>query len=310
MLSHSRELRKTQNFNSLLLRILETHIVPAITEEIRLQEYAPGIFQSIPTRSGVKKAIKRGEILVDGVVAKTSDWVKEHQKIQLIQHEVKEKKIFELKFPVIFEDEHLAVIDKPSGYPTSGNYFRTIENALPFNLKPSEAIDALPYPVPVHRLDNPTSGLLLVAKTRKVRTKLHLAFEKREVEKTYVAIVSGETPALVEYLDPVDHKPAKSKILTLNTFDIQNKKFSLIEVIPESGRTHQIRIHLSSNGFPIIGDKEYGTEEIFVKDGGLFLAAVKLSLAHPVTGEKLLVQLDLPGKFVYFIEVQTKAKRS
>ncbi|UJH90513.1 hypothetical protein LZ575_17150 [Antarcticibacterium sp. 1MA-6-2] len=132
------------------MKILETHIVPAISEEIRLQDYAPQVFKIISSRSGIKKAIKREEILIDGKIGKTSDWVKPNQKIELLQQEKQEKKIFQLKLEVVFEDQYLAVVNKPAGYPTSGNFFKTIENALPFNLQASQEDDSLPYPLPVH----------------------------------------------------------------------------------------------------------------------------------------------------------------
>ena len=279
------------------MKILETHIVPTILEKIRLQEYAVDIFKSIPSRSGIKKAIKREEILIDGKIAKTSDWIKEGHKIELLPQEIKQKKIFQLKLEIIFEDDFFAVVNKLPGYPTSGNYFKTIENALPFNLKTSEESDALPYPLPVHRLDNPTGGLLLIAKTRFAQAKLYQAFETKEIEKTYTALVHGTTPESAIFQDKIDKKSAFTKIQTLNTFSFKNENFSLLEVNPDTGRTHQIRIHLSQHGFPIVGDKEHGTSsEPFAKKG-LYLAAIGLRLAHPITDEPMLFKLQIPRRF-------------
>jgi tRNA pseudouridine65 synthase/23S rRNA pseudouridine1911/1915/1917 synthase len=279
------------------LKILETHIVPIIQEKIRLQEYAVDIFKSITSRSGIKKAIKREEILIDGQIAKTSDWIKEDQKIELLQQEIKPKKIFRIKLEVIFEDDYFAVVNKLPGYPTSGNYFKTIENALPFNLKISEQQDALPYPLPVHRLDNPTGGLLLIAKTRFAQTKLYQAFETQEIEKTYTALVHGTTPETANFQDKIDQKSASTKIQTLRSFSFKNENFSLVEVNPDTGRTHQIRIHLSLHGFPIVGDKEHGkSSEPFTKKG-LYLAAIGLRLTHPITDEPLEFKTKIPRKF-------------
>ena len=279
------------------MKILESHIVPAIQGKIRLQEYAVDIFKSITSRSGIKKAIKRQEILIDGQIAKTSDWIEEHQKIELLQQEIKPKKMFSLKLEVIFEDDYFAVINKLAGYPTSGNFFKTIENALPFNLKISDAQDALPYPLPVHRLDNPTGGLLLIAKTRFAQTKLYQSFETREIEKTYTALVHGTTPETAIFSEEIDQKSASTRIQTLSSFSFKNENFSLVEVHPDTGRTHQIRIHLSQHGFPIVGDKEHGTgSEPFTKKG-LYLAAIGLRLSHPVTNEPLDFKMKIPRKF-------------
>jgi len=279
------------------LKILETHIVPAINENIRLQEYASNIFRSITTRNGVKKAIKRQEILLDGKIAQTSDWIKEHQKIDLLQSQTKAKKIFQLKLEVIFEDDFLAVINKPAGYPTSGNYFKTIENSLPFNLKESAEFDALPYPVPVHRLDNPTSGLLLIAKTRTLQTTLHLEFENRNIQKTYVALVHGNASESFEASDEIDGKLSHTQFLKLKHFELQNSMYSLLEVHPDTGRTHQIRIHLAQHNVPIVGDKEHGIEETNRKFRGLYLASIGLNFQHPKTLKTLDLRLELPKKF-------------
>lgn len=279
------------------MKILETHIVPAIDKNIRLQEYASTIFRSITTRNGIKKAIKRKEILLDGEIAQTSDWIKEHQKIDLLQSETKAKKIFQLKLAIIYEDEYLAVINKPAGYPTSGNYFKTIENALPFNLKVSTEFDTLPYPVPVHRLDNPTSGLLLIAKTRTMQTALHLAFEDRKIQKKYIALVHGSTSQNFKITDALDGKSSSTQFIKLKHLEIENLAYSLLEAHPDTGRTHQIRIHLSTNDFPIVGDKEYGMEETSKRFRGLYLASIGLKLQHPKTRAILDLNLDLPKKF-------------
>ena len=279
------------------MKILETHIVTTLQEKIRLQEYAVDIFKSIPSRSGIKKAIKREEILIDGQIAKTSDWIKEGQKIELLQQEIKLKKIFRLKLEIIFEDDYFAVVNKLPGYPTSGNYFKTIENALPFNLKISEQPDALPYPLPVHRLDTPTGGLLLIAKTRFAQTKLYQAFETKEIEKTYMALVHGTTPATAIFQDKIDQKSALTRIQTLNSFCFKNEDYSLLEVHPDTGRTHQIRIHLSQHGFPIVGDKEHGSSSDPFSKKGLYLAAIGLRLQHPITDEPLEFKIKIPRKF-------------
>jgi tRNA pseudouridine65 synthase/23S rRNA pseudouridine1911/1915/1917 synthase len=279
------------------MKIIETHTVPAIDEKIRLQEYAVSIFKTIPSRSGIKKAIKRKEILLNGKPANTSDWIEEGHKIELLQAENGQKKTFTLKLEVLYEDEDLAIIDKPSGIPTSGNYFKTVENALPYNLQISVKNTALPTPLPAHRLDNPTSGLLICAKTRPALTEIQKMFREKEIEKTYLALTTSHAPKMAIFDTEIEGKPAITRIETQEYFRIDNLEYSLLKIFPETGRTHQIRIHLSENGFPIVGDRQYGGA-IQQKFKGMYLAAIGTKFKHPVKNEILDITLPLPKKFL------------
>ena len=279
-------------------KIIEKHRIPEISEPIRLQEYAVGIFKTLPSRSGIKKAIKKQLILLNGKPANTGDWIEEGQLLELLAEELLQKKIFQLKLRVIFEDEFLAVIEKPSGYPTNGNYFKTIENALPYNLKTSEEEDALPYPIPVHRLDNPTSGLLIIAKTKNAQVKLNQAFETKEIQKSYLAIVSGAMASEGVFNSAIEGKNAETKFQLKETFNKEEKTFSLVELFPTTGRTHQIRIHLSKNGNPIVGDETYGSSE---KIKGILLAAHSLKFQHSITNTTLHFENNFPKKFQKFM---------
>ncbi len=287
------------------MKVKETHIVPTITEKIRLQEYAVSIFASLPTKSSLKKALKKELILLDGQPAKTSDWIKEGQKIELLEPEKQKKKVFTLKLEIIFEDEFLALIHKPAGIPTSGNYFKTITNALPFNLNPSNQKDALPAPLPVHRLDNPTSGILLIAKSKAAQVALNRIFEEKKIQKSYHALVFGTIPDSLILKNPIEEKNAETRIEMIEHFEIKNEKFSLLKAFPKTGRTHQIRIHLAENGNPIVGDKLYGKSSEEIKKGGLFLAATGLKFIHPETKEIMNFELELPKKFR---EIKNSAK--
>lgn len=279
------------------MKIIETHIVPAGVEKIRLQEYAVSVFKAAPTRSSIKKAIRRGEIHLDGKPANTGDWITEGQKIVLLQKE-EVKKIFRLKLEVLFEDDDMAVVNKPAGYPTSGNYFKTIENALLFNLKPSCKITALKNPTPVHRLDNPTSGLLIIAKTGLAQRKLYADFENKKIQKKYSAFVWGKLEKEKCLCTPIDGKPAETEIRSEQTFNTKEGEITLVSAFPKTGRTHQIRIHLALEGFPIVGDKQYGKKGENSYSGSTFLVATGLKFHHPVTHKLMEIALPLPKKFL------------
>ena len=287
-----------QNFKS--EQYTEIHIVENLKEKIRLQEYGINIFQSIQSKSALKKALKKELITRDDEVAKTSDWVKNGQVYKLYSEQKEKKKVFDLKLEVLFEDEYLAVILKPGGYPTNGNYFKTIENALPFNLKESSEIDKLPFPQPVHRLDNPTSGILLVSKTLSAKSQLSVLFEQHQIQKRYSAVVhdclkeeQGEISSAIE------GKKSLSRYKVEKIFQNKFKTYSLLSLWPETGRTHQLRIHLFSQGNPIVGDTIYGDEKNKYK---LLLHASSLQFIHPKTQKRINIQTELPHKFVKFID--------
>lgn len=278
------------------MKIKETHIVPAVNEKIRLQEYAVSIFPTLPTKSSLKKALKKELILLNGQPAKTSDWIAEGQKIELLEDKNQAAKVYTLKLAIIFEDDDLAIIHKPAGIPTSGNYFKTVEHALPFNLKPSQEKDALVNPLPVHRLDNPTSGLLLIAKSKSAQVALNRLLQEKRIQKTYHALVYGEIKNSI-LTNPIDEKPAETEIHSIKKVEIKGDIFSLVKAFPKTGRTHQIRIHLAKNGNPIIGDNLYGKTSEIIKKSGLFLAATGLEFQHPITRESMRFELPLPKRF-------------
>ncbi|MFD0861184.1 pseudouridine synthase [Sungkyunkwania multivorans] len=289
------------------MMVLETHIVPLLSEEIRLQDYGTSIFSAITTKSALKKTIKQGGIRIDGEIATTGHWIKEGQTIELLDLEKPLQKIFKLPLTVIFEDDHLAIIKKPAGYPTSGNYFRTIQNALPFNLKISKGADAMKIPRPVHRLDNPTSGLLIIAKTRSAQKHLHQQFEEQHISKTYVALVVGTPKLEGEITLPINDRAANTYFETLKTVNsLRNETLSSLKLYPRTGRTHQLRIHLSAIGHPIVGDALYGKEGHTLKHKGLFLSAVGLALKHPHTDQRLRFELPPPNKFTLLMEKEER----
>ena len=283
--------------------IRQSHIVPSQVIDIRLSDYARSIFTDIPSRKGIKKVIKRGEILIDNKTGKTGDWIQPGQTIQWIDLELRPPKSFKLKLSITFEDDYLAVVHKPAGFPVSGNQFRTIENALLFNLQPSSAKDALKWPRPVHRLDTPTSGLLLIAKTSSAQVQFSRQFENKTIQKKYQAIVMGRIAQRGMIRLSIDNKESQTdfeKIQTNRAFRFG--QLSLVNLFPKTGRTHQLRKHLSSIGHPILGDRLYNNSERQLKGKGLFLCAVEIGFQHPIESTFITRTIATPHKFNYILE--------
>ncbi len=277
--------------------VVEQHTVQKGIQKIRLLDYSLQMFATIPSRSSMKKVIKRGALLVDGKLGQSSSWVREGQHITLIDLELTPPKPLDINLEIIFEDEYLAIINKPAGIEVSGNKYYTIQNALVGNIKISTASDALHWARPVHRLDMPTSGLLMVAKTASALMKLGQQLENRKILKKYCAIVAGNSPDFGEIVTPIDGRKAKSSYTCImRCHSLKTKWLSMIELSPHTGRTHQLRIHMSQLGFPIVGDRKYATGPL-LKGKGLFLAAVELSLLHPITNVPLHFKVVPPNKF-------------
>lgn len=226
------------------------------------------------------------------------------------------------EFPLLYEDEHLLVIDKPAGVAVhggSGVSFGVIEQLR--RARPEAKFLEL-----VHRLDKETSGLLLLAKKRSALTKLQDQFRQRETGKTYAALVSGAWPAnkkvvdvaLLKTLDSAGERRVKavaagheqaqrsiSLVRVADSFAAPAPGFSLLDVTIKTGRTHQIRVHLAHEGHPIVGDEKYGQFALnkALASGRLvegcrfdrmFLHARRLAFDHPASGERLELEAPLP----------------
>lgn len=287
--------------------IIQKHIVPEGVPNIRLVDYALSIFQTIPTRNALKKTIKRGEILINDEKAEGGNWILPGQKIELIDLENRIPEPFPLDFEIIFEDDYLAVINKPPGISVNGNKFNTIQNAIIGKLYPSSQADALKFPRPVHRLDYSTSGLLLIAKTASALAELGWQFENRKISKKYRALVIGKIEDEGIINSEIDGHEAITRFALLKHIpSLHTEWISLLDLYPLTGRTHQLRIHLANAGFPIAGDKKYGPVEKALKGKGLFLAAIGLTFTHPFSKKKITFQIPQPAKFSSFPERETK----
>ncbi|MCW3806563.1 RluA family pseudouridine synthase [Plebeiibacterium marinum] len=282
------------------LILQEKGIVPISDNPQRLSDVAPEIFKSLPSKKSVKKAVKNGLVYVNGKKGHTADYMSGGELLELYQDcSVKNKPVIDIPIDVIYEDEFLAVVSKPAGLVVSGNKKRTLENALPANLKKSKQEGALDYPEPIHRLDYPTSGALLVGKTRKAVIELNKIFENREITKKYMAVAVGEmnTAGIVE--KDVDQKYAKSAFKVLHTVVSDKfKKLNLVELTLFTGRRHQLRQHMASLGNPILGDELYGIEGLILKGKGLYLHSFLLEFYHPFLDKPMKLTVQIPNKFM------------
>ena len=253
------------------MTIIKTHRVPDGTSPVRFSEYAISVFKIIPSRNGIKKAIKRGDFLVDGVPAETGTWVRPGQIIELCTFERINIPVYHMDITVVYEDNHIAIVNKPPGITVSGNRFKTVENTLPHNVKYSTEEDALPRPMPVHRLDSPTSGLLLIAKTRTSQINLGCQFETREIKKRYRAVVKGLIEEGGRIVFSIEGRNSETEYIPVESVrSIKNGYVTLVDLFPGTGRTHQLRRHMWENGHPVIGDKQYGVPgDLFQGQGAL-----------------------------------------
>jgi RluA family pseudouridine synthase len=211
-------------------------------------------------------------------------------------------KTYPFRLKVLYEDEHLAVVYKPSGLPVSGNRYKTVLHALPFNLQPSHEPDALKWPKPVHRLDVPTQKLLMVAKTAGSLMQMGKQLQERCVRKRYRAVVAGKSGS-GRVDTPVDHKEAITTFQTIrSTRSLKTGHLSLVDLFPLTGRKHQLRVHMAGLGHPIIGDQTHTSGFPLLKGKGLFLSAVELDFVHPVDETTIRVMVDQPAKFDTLLE--------
>ena len=281
------------------LNCIESVRVPQLETPIRLQDMAGGLFVKKPTKSGLKKAIKKGLVAIDVKRASLGDFLYGGEYIHLYQDSATTNKpSIDLSIEILYEDTYLAVVYKPAGITVSGNKKWTLENALSTKLKKSEAIDALECPEPIHRLDHPTSGALLIGKTTAAVIALNNCFKEKTIEKTYYAVTVKKMMAAGTIQLPIDGKVSHSDFTVIETVISPTfEALNLVKIHPKTGRKHQIRKHLSSLGNPILGDKEYGLQGFEHKGKGLYLHAYSLRFTHPFTGENCDVKTILPKKF-------------
>ncbi len=279
------------------------------------------------SRSQVKYAIEEGDVLVNDNVPKVSQKLKNGDVITLNKKPPIEAAAVAQEMPlnIVYEDEAIIVINKPAGmvvHPAPGNPDKTLVNALLFHCHDLSGIGGVLRPGIVHRLDKDTSGLIVVAKSDDAHRHLSAQFEKHEVQKKYLALVWGNTKDKQgEIVKPVGRHTIDRKKMSTNTkrgkeaitlWKVRERcgVATLLDVEIKTGRTHQIRVHLSDLRYPIIGDAVYGGATNRMRDianpelkaqikafNRQALHAAYLSFVHPLTGKRVEFNADMPKDF-------------
>ncbi|MFK7934025.1 MAG: RluA family pseudouridine synthase [Saprospiraceae bacterium] len=215
----------------------------------------------------------------------------------------KKKQQFNVDMPTIFEDEYLLIVNKPGGIATNGNRNKTVEQLVRPQRFKKMPKDKLPKPVAAHRIDVPTKGLVILAKSKRALAGMGKLFQNRQVSKTYFAIVHGKLQGTGRIDQPIDGKKSITDYEVEKT--VQSRAFghlTLVKLFPQTGRTHQLRIHLQQKGHLIIGDKMYAGAQRTILGKGLFLCAAALEFTHPITNKLVNVHIELPSRFQRLLE--------
>jgi 23S rRNA pseudouridine1911/1915/1917 synthase len=263
------------------------------------------------SRADVQRAIADGRVLVDGRRQPKSFRLEGGERIDVEQLDSSSLKPDPMPVAVVYRDDDLAVVSKPAGvvtHPTAARRTGTLVNRLLGMGIPLASGDDPARPGIVHRLDAGTSGLLVVASSERAREALAEMFRRHEVDRRYLALVRGR-PQHDEFLieAPLERRRARIRVgavtgreaATEVTVHDRFDRTALVEARPRTGRTHQIRVHLSAVGHPIVGDRAYGGGGDDAKGLGLerpFLHSWRLAFEHPITGERIELEDALPDE--------------
>ncbi|HGH0906057.1 TPA: RluA family pseudouridine synthase [Staphylococcus pseudintermedius] len=274
-------------------------------------------FNSEWSRSQLQEWIKEGLIEVNGKAVKSNYKLKLGDRIEITEKEVVEADIQaeNLNLDIYYEDDDVAIVYKPKGmvvHPSPGHYTGTLVNGLMYQIKNLSGINGEIRPGIVHRIDKDTSGLLMVAKNDVAHRSLVEQLMAKTVKRKYIALVHGHIPHEFGTIDaPIgrnkndrqsmavvdDGKEAVTHFNVIETF----KNYTLVDCELETGRTHQIRVHMKYIGYPLVGDPKYGPKKT-LEIGGQALHAGLIGFEHPKTGEYIERFAPLPAEFEAVIE--------
>ena len=293
-------------------------VVPADSAGTRLDRFLVAVLPD-QSRSHIQRLIKEGLVRVEGGEARANQPVKPGQRISVETPEPVETglKPEALPLPILYQDADLVVVDKPAGmvvHPAAGHAAGTLVNALLHHLDDLSGIGGEKRPGLVHRLDRGTSGLMVVAKHDSAHEELARQFREREVEKEYIALVWGVVQAGRRIDAPIGRDPVNRKKMSARArrsreavtrivrAEHLNPAVTLARVAIHTGRTHQIRVHLSAIGHPVVGDPLYGgvhrrvagDVRAVMRLERPFLHAARLAFSHPADGRRMELESPLP----------------
>ncbi|HFK5829118.1 TPA: RluA family pseudouridine synthase [Streptococcus pyogenes] len=273
------------------------------------------------SRGQANDQIKQGLVLVNGQQKKAKYMVQAGDVIcfELPKEEVLEYQAQNIPLDIIYEDDALAIINKPQGmvvHPSAGHPSGTMVNALMYHIKDLSSINGVVRPGIVHRIDKDTSGLLMVAKTDAAHQALAEELKAKKSLRKYLAIVHGNLPndrGMIEAPIGRSEKDRKKQAVTakgkeaVTRFTVLERfgDYSLVELQLETGRTHQIRVHMAYIGHPVAGDPLYGPRKT-LSGHGQFLHAKTLGLTHPMTGKEMIFTVEAPEIFQKVLKLLRK----
>ncbi len=288
-------------------------------EGVRLDVFLSGKFDNM-SRSYIQKIIKEGNVLVNDKKEKSRYITKTSDKINLSIPEPKELEVEaeNIDIEIVYEDDDLLVVNKPAGmvvHPAPGNYTGTLVNAILYHCKDNlSSINGVIRPGIVHRIDKDTSGLLMIAKNNNAHNSLSEQLKDHSITRRYhmicYGVVKEDTMTIDEPIarHPVDRlkmaiveggKRAVTHFKVLKRFD----KYTYVEAELETGRTHQIRVHMLSKKHPLVGDPVYGPKNSKFKLNGQMLHAKTLGFIHPTTNEYMEFNSDIPNHFKRILNI-------
>ncbi len=295
---------------------------------MRLDQYLANMDKT-KTRSYIKKLICDGNVKVNGNIVKSGYNIKENDNINVesVENVTSEIVAEDIKLDIVYEDEDIIIVNKQKGmvvHPANGNYTGTMVNALMYShLNELSAINGKIRPGIVHRIDKDTSGILVVAKNDNAHKKLAKQFKEHSINRKYVALVKGIVKEDEFSINAnigrsikdrkkmaVTSKNSKTAITHIKVLErYYNSHITLVEATLETGRTHQIRVHMAYKGYPLLGDEVYGKKDSKLKISGHMLHAKLLGFIHPTTNKYVEFTSNLPKEFSDMV-IKLRAKEN
>lgn len=289
--------------------------VKVVENDIRIDKYLSNNTEL--SRTLISKMIDNGYILVNGKKTKNNYKVKENDIISIDDSFKEEINIEpeEMDLDIVYEDNDIMIINKPSGivvHPGNGNYKGTLVNGLMYYTNNLSDVNGDIRPGIVHRIDKDTSGLIIVAKNNKTHEILGDYFKNKSITRTYIALVKGEIGTNSGTIDaPIGRSDKDRKKMAVTAKNSKNaithfivlkryKGYTLIKCKLDTGRTHQIRVHMAYIGHPVYNDPVYTNDKC--SDFGQFLHSYSMEFIHPITKEKMYFECPLPEYFSEFLK--------